>query len=230
VAAVLLRQLFDATSSTFTYLLADPVTREAALIDPVREQVERDVALLRELGLRLRYSVETHVHADHVTSATAIKERTGAKLVAGARGATCADVHLRGGETLELGSFSIRALETPGHTDDSLSYLCAGHVFTGDALLVRTCGRTDFQNGDPGTLFDSITQVLFALDDDTIICPAHDYVGFSASTIGEEKRWNERVAGRSRDEFIALMRGLHLPEPKLIHEAVPLNRACGQQP
>ncbi len=224
----MLRQLFDATSSAFTYLLVDPVTREAALIDPVREQLERDVSLVRELGLTLRYSLETHVHADHVTSAAAIRERTGAKLVAGAMGASCADLHLQGGESLALGAFSIRALATPGHTDDSLSYLCADHVFTGDALLVRTCGRTDFQNGDPGALFDSITQVLFALDEETVVCPAHDYVGFTTSTIGEEKRWNSRAAGRTRDEFITLMRGLQLPEPKLIHEAVPLNRACGQ--
>jgi len=230
MAALFLRQLFDAASSSFTYLLADLQTREAALIDPVREQLERDLGLLRELGLALRFSLETHVHADHVTAASLLRERTGATTVAGVRGASCADRQLRHGESLALGGLQLRALETPGHTDDSLSYLCDGHVFTGDALLVRTCGRTDFQNGDPGQLFDSITGVLFALGEGTVVCPGHDYRGFTATTIGEERRWNARVAGKSRDEFIALMRALKLPEPKQMAEAVPQNRACGQAP
>lgn len=226
---MLFRQLFDRESSTYTYLLADEATREAVLIDPVCEQIDRDLRLLDELGVSLRYVLETHVHADHVTSAGSLRERTGARTAASATGAPCVDLHLSHGDELRVGSIVLRALSTPGHTDDSMSFATDGRVFTGDALLVRGTGRSDFQNGDPGQLYDSITRVLFALPDTTLVYPGHDYRGFTVSTIGEEKRHNPRIAGKGRDEFIATMRSLQLPPPAKLAEAVPANRACGER-
>jgi sulfur dioxygenase len=225
---MLVRQLFDSDSWTYTYLLADELSREAVLIDAVREQAHRDLGVLRELGLTLRYVLDTHVHADHVTAASALRAQTGAQTVAGTRGPSCADVHVRHGDQLRVGSFAIDVLETPGHTDDSVSYLSGRHAFTGDALMIRLAGRTDFQNGDPGQLYDSITGVLFSLPDETEVHPAHDYCGLMVSTIGEEKRWNARIAGRSREDFIKLMNGLGLPPPKRLAEVLPANRAGGQ--
>lgn len=225
--ALLFRQLFDRESSTYTYLLADTETGDAALVDPVLEQHARDLALLEELGLRLRFVLETHVHADHVTAAGLLRERTGARTVASARGAPCADQHVGHGEVLRLGAMTITALATPGHTDDSLSYAIDGRVFTGDALLVRGTGRTDFQNGDPRALYRSLHEVLLRLPDDTVVYPGHDYKGFTSSTIGEERRHNPRVAGKTEEEFVALLNGLDLPPPKRLAEAVPRNRACG---
>lgn len=227
---MLVRQLFDQDSFTYTYLLADEVTREAALIDPVREQLARDVELIRELGLRLKYVLETHVHADHVTSAGALREQLGAETVAGVLGATCASKHVRHGDELRLGAHLVRVLETPGHTDDSLSYAIDGHVFTGDALFIRGTGRTDFQNGSAEALYDSIHDVLFALPGETLVWPGHDYKGRSHSTIAEEKRLNPRLAGKSKAEFTEIMGALGLPPPKRLHEAVPANRACGRAP
>lgn len=225
---MIVRQLFDADTSTYTYLVADPETRTAALIDPVLEQVERDLALVRELGLTLAYVLETHVHADHVTAAGTIRSRTGARTVAGARGAPCADVAVSHGDAIELGALTIRVLETPGHTDDSVSYCVPGAVFTGDALLIRGTGRTDFQNGDPGTLYDSITRVLFSLPDDTAVYPGHDYKGRTMSTIAEEKAHNPRLCGKTRDAFIDLMNNLGLPAPRKLAVAVAANRECGR--
>jgi glyoxylase-like metal-dependent hydrolase (beta-lactamase superfamily II) len=224
---MLVRQLFDLESSTYTYLVADPARGVAALIDPVREQVERDLALVRELGLTLTHVLETHVHADHVTAAALLRERTGATTCASAAGAPCADVHLRDRDVIRVGDVVIEALATPGHTDDSMSFRIPGAVFTGDALLIRGCGRTDFQNGNAAQLYDSLTRVLFALPDDTLVYPAHDYRGQTCSTIGEEKRVNPRVAGKTVDEFVAIMSNLGLPPPKKLMEAVPANRACG---
>ncbi|MFW6050421.1 MAG: MBL fold metallo-hydrolase [Myxococcota bacterium] len=225
---MLLRQLFDKESSTYTYLLADPSTREAALIDPVVEQIDRDLELLRELGLTLRYAIDTHVHADHVTASGLLRERTGAQTVASEKGADCVDVRVRHGDRLPLGRHVIEVLETPGHTDDSVSYLVDGQVFTGDALFVRGTGRTDFQNGNPDQLYDSLTRVLFALPDDTVVWPGHDYRGHTVSSIGEEKRHNPRIAGRTRAQFVEIMRTLGLPRPRKIDEAVPANRECGR--
>ena len=222
-----LRQLFDAESSTYTYLLADEPTRQAALIDPVLEQVPRDLLLLSELGLSLVYVLDTHVHADHVTAAGLLRERTGARTVAGKKGASCADLQLAHGDELRLGSIVLRALETPGHTDDSLSFLAGEHLFSGDALTIRGAGSTDFQNGDAGRLFESITGVLFALPDATRVHPAHDYKGQTESTIGEEKRFNARVAGRTKDEFVTLMNNLKLKPPAKIDVAVAANLDCG---
>jgi glyoxylase-like metal-dependent hydrolase (beta-lactamase superfamily II) len=226
--AMIFRQLFDRESSTYTYLIADEGTREAALVDPVREQIERDLRLVEQLGLTLRLALDTHVHADHVTATGPLADRTGARIVGGHRAGACVDVPVRHGDVLSLGGLRVRVLETPGHTDDSVSYLVGDRVFTGDALLIRGCGRTDFQNGDAATLYHSITGVLFDLPGETLVYPAHDYKGHTVSTIAEEKRLNARVTGRSRDEFVALMNNLGLPKPKLIDVAVPANRACGR--
>lgn len=219
------RQLFDRDSSTYSYLVFD--RGDAVLIDPVREQVDRDLELVRELGLRLTHVIETHVHADHVTAAGTIRERTGATTAASAAGAPCVDIQLRQGDVIRFGDAQLTALATPGHTDDGLALSAPGRVFTGDTLLIRGCGRADFQNGDPGQLYDSITRTLFALPDETLIYPGHDYKGRSVSTIGEERRLNPRIAGRTRDEFIAHMRSLDLPLPAKLAESVPANRACG---
>jgi sulfur dioxygenase len=227
---MIFRQLFDQDTWTYTYLIADEATGQAAIIDPVLEQAERDVTLLDQLGLTLRYVLDTHVHADHVTASGSLRDRTGAVTVGSARGADCVDRKVGHGDRLELGSLVIEVLETPGHTDDSLSYRVGDEVFTGDALFVRGTGRTDFQNGDAGQLYDSITRVLFALPDHTRVWPGHDYRGHTVSTIAEEKQHNPRVAGKSRAEFIGIMNNLGLPRPKKIDEAVPANRGCGQTP
>ncbi|HKO90679.1 MAG TPA: MBL fold metallo-hydrolase [Polyangiaceae bacterium] len=222
------RQLFDQDTFTFTYLLFDGATREAVVIDPVREQLERDTRLIAELGLGLRYVLETHVHADHVTSAAALAERTGALTAASPRGAVCAARQVSDGDVIRFGDSALSVIETPGHTRDSLSFFTPGHVFTGDALLVRGTGRTDFQAGNAGALYDSIDRRLFALPDETIVWPGHDYKGHTASTIGEERLHNPRLARKSRHEFIAIMSELKLPPPKRIQIAVPANLACGR--
>ncbi len=224
---MIFRQLFDTESSTYTYLVADPLSRQAALIDPVIEQTERDLTLLKELGLTLTHVLETHVHADHVTAAGQLRERTGCQVVASTKGAACVNVHVQHGDVVKVGALSFRVLATPGHTDDSLSYLLGDRVFTGDALMVRGTGRTDFQNGNAGHLYDAITQVLFTLPDETLVYPGHDYKGRTATTIGEEKHFNPRLTGKDRAAFIQLMSELHLPPPKKLEIAVPANRACG---
>lgn len=222
-----IRQLFDRETSTLTYLLADLRTREAALIDPVFEQVGRDLKLIDELGLTLKWVMDSHVHADHITGAGELRKRTGAKTAASPKGAPCVDVQLKHGDRLQLGDETIEVLSTPGHTDDGLSFWVAGHVFTGDTLFVRGTGRSDFQNGSSVDLYRSITTVLFTLPDDTVVWPGHDYRGYTASTIGEEKRLNPRVAGKTEEEFSRLMAELDLPRPANIDSAVPANRACG---
>ncbi len=236
---MLFRQLFDHESSTYTYLLADEDTHEALLIDPVLELVDRDLAIVAQLGLSLVAVLDTHVHADHITAASALRDRTGARTVARRCGAPCADQRVDPGDLITVGGLGLRVLPTPGHTEDSVSYLLVDprdsrnpgdRIFTGDALLIRAAGRTDFQNGDAGTLYDSITQQLFTLPDSTLIFPAHDYLGRTVTTVAEEKRWNARIAGKSRDEFVSVMNALKLPEPARIHEAVLANRACGRAP
>ncbi|MBM4379569.1 MAG: MBL fold metallo-hydrolase [Deltaproteobacteria bacterium] len=225
---MLFRQLFDAETSTYTYLVGDPASRQAALIDPVLGQVERDLELLRELDLQLAWALDTHVHADHVTAAGALRERTGCKTVAGERGASCVDVQVRHGDVVQVGAVALRVVETPGHTGDSVSYLADGCAFTGDALMVRACGRTDFQNGDAGQLYDSIHAHLYSLPDDTRVYPGHDYKGRTVTTVGEERRFNARLAGRTREQFVTLMNGLDLPRPRHMDVAVPANLACGK--
>lgn len=227
---MIFRQLFDPDTATYTYLLGDPDSRAAILIDPVLEQVDRDLALIGELGLELRYAVETHVHADHVTGGGLLRERTGCKTgVARDGGASCADIQLADGDTVEAGGISLKVHATPGHTDGCLTYTLDDKMaFTGDALLIRGCGRTDFQQGDAGRLYDSIHKVIFSLPDACAIYPGHDYKGRMMSTVGEEKRFNPRLgSGRSREEFISIMQSLNLPTPRRIEEAVPANLACG---
>ena len=225
---MLLRQLFDPASSSFTYLVADPAQGCALLIDPVLEQVERDLQLLAELQLQLRYVLETHTHADHLTAAGLLQDRTGAELVAGHGAGAAYGLQLGDGDRLSLGALEVRVLSTPGHTDDSVSYTIGDCVFTGDALLVRGAGRTDFQNGSAAQLYATIVQGLFRLDAATRVFPGHDYRGFTMSTIGEEMRHNARIAGRSLEGFVALMAGLDLPPPRRLAEAVPANRRAGR--
>jgi sulfur dioxygenase len=227
---MLFRQLFDAETNTYTYLIADPDTKEAILVDPVLEQVERDRKLLEELGLTLRYCLETHIHADHITGTDKLRTATGCMgIVPENAHAACADRHIKDGETLQMGAITIEAIATPGHTDSHNAYLVNhDRVLTGDALFIRGCGRTDFQSGDAGILYDSVTQRLFSLPDETLVYPAHDYRGHTVSTIAEEKRWNPRFAGRDRANFIEFMASLNLPDPKKMMEAVPANEMCGR--
>lgn len=227
---VIFHQLYEPVTSTYTYLLADPQSREAVLIDPVLETVDRDAKLLEELGLKLKYILDTHVHADHITGAGELKARTGAKtVISGAAGVKCVDLAMADGDELSFGPHTIRALATPGHTDSCMSYVIGDRVFTGDALLIRGTGRTDFQQGSAETLFDSITQKLYRLPDSTRVYPGHDYRGFTASTIGEEKAYNARINLRqSKKDFVRTMSELNMGHPKKIHEAVPANMLCGK--
>ena len=222
-------QLFDVESSTFTYFLVDHATREAMAIDSVDRQVERDLALIRRLDLRLRYALETHAHADHITGAARLIEATGALAAAPSGcGIAPANVQLQDGDVLLFGvAEQLQALHTPGHTAGSMSYPWRGNVFTGDALLIDGCGRTDFQGGDAGALYDSIHGRLFTLPDITRVYPGHDYRGNAVSTIGWEKRHNARLANRSRTDFIDLMAHLDLPRPKMMDVAVPANKNLG---
>lgn len=227
---MLFRQLFDSESSTYTYLIADPKLKEAILVDPVLEQVERDCRLLKELDLTLCYCLETHIHADHITGTGKLRELTGCQgIVPEQAQASCADRQIQDLEILELGEIVIQAIATPGHTDSHMAYrLNNNAVLTGDALFIRGCGRTDFQSGDAGILYDSVTQRLFTLPAPTLVYPAHDYRGCTVSTIGEERRWNPRFAGRDRDGFTDFMNHLDLPDPKKMMEAVPANEQCGR--
>ncbi|WP_257459382.1 MBL fold metallo-hydrolase [Archangium lipolyticum] len=225
---MIFRQLFDQETWTYTYLIGDESTHEAALIDPVLEQVERDLKVVTELGLKLTRVLETHVHADHVTGAGRLRELTGARVAASPSGAPCVDQQVKDGDVVRLGGLSIQVLATPGHTDDSLSFLVGNKLFTGDALLIRACGRTDFQNGNAGQLYDSITGKLFTLPEETEVYPGHDYAGLTMSTVGEEKRHNPRFVGRSREAFIEFMNNRKLAPPKKLEVAVPANRSCGK--
>jgi len=225
-------QLFDVESSTFTYFLVDRATREAMAIDSVDRQVERDLALIKRLDLKLRYALETHAHADHITGAARLVAATGAMSAAPSGcGILPANVQMQDGDVLLFGvAEQLRALHTPGHTAGSMSFAWRGNVFTGDALLIDGCGRTDFQGGDAGTLYDSIHAKLFTLPDITRVYPGHDYRGNAVSTIGWEKRHNARLANRSRADFIELMAHLDLPRPKMMDVAVPANRNLGIVP
>jgi glyoxylase-like metal-dependent hydrolase (beta-lactamase superfamily II) len=226
---MLFRQLFDRESNTYTYLIADRASAAALMVDSVLEQVERDLKLLNELELTLHYCLETHVHADHITGAAKLRSATGCVSVV-PKGAQvdCANQFTEHGEILHVGAIKVQAIATPGHTDSHMAYLVNDtHLLTGDALLIRGCGRTDFQSGDAGALFDSVTQQVFTLPDSTLIYPAHDYRGQTVSSVEEEKRWNPRFVGRNRDEFIQFMNALNLPDPQKMMEALPANERCG---
>jgi glyoxylase-like metal-dependent hydrolase (beta-lactamase superfamily II)/rhodanese-related sulfurtransferase len=223
-------QLFDPASSTYTYVLFDPVTRDALIVDPVDEQIARDQALLRQHGLRLQWTVETHAHADHITSAGQLAEHEGAKTAVPAGcGIGTAAVQLNDGDTLRFGGETLKALHTPGHTSGSMSFVWRDHVFTGDTLLINGCGRTDFQSGSAEAMYHSLTKILFALPDATTVWPGHDYQGRTHSSIGQEKTGNARVAGKTLQEFTAIMNTLNLPKPKRIDEAVPANLSSGMR-
>ncbi len=226
---IIFHQLFEAESSTYTYLIADPKTKEAALIDSVIETINRDLKLIEELGLKLVYVLDTHIHADHITAAGEIRKRTSAKTCVSKHAAVpCVDIPLSEGQELFLGDKKIEVIETPGHTETCLSYLFEGRLFTGDALLIRGCGRTDFQNGSSEKLYQSVHDKLFKLSEDLPVYPGHDYRGHTVSSIGAEKKFNPRLAeNKSLNEFVRIMSDLNLASPKKIHEAVPANLACG---
>ncbi len=224
------RQLFDTGSSTYTYLLGDLTQRVAVLIDPVREHLSLYLALLDEQSLKLLSVLETHIHADHITGASLLREQTGAKIMVSLHGKTkCADVQLQEGDTVQFGAEKIAVLETPGHTAGCTSYLWRDRLFTGDTLLIGTCGRTDFQGGDAGMLYDSITHKIWTLPGETLIYPGHDYQHKHVSSVEQERESNPRLSGKSRDEFIAIMSVLNLPMPGMINRAVPANQHCGQE-
>lgn len=228
---MIFRQLFDPDSSTYTYLLGDDATHDALIIDPVLEQLERDLGLVQDLGLCLRYALDTHVHADHVTALGSLRDRARVKTVVSERaGVGCADILVKDGDVLQFGSHSMEVLETPGHTNGCVSYVLGDHemAFTGDALLIRGCGRTDFQQGDAHQLYRSVHDKLFTLPARTLIYPAHDYKGRTVTSIDEELRLNPRLgAGKSEAEFVSMMRDLSLAHPKRIDVALPLNVRCG---
>ncbi len=230
---MIFRQLFESSSSTYTYLVACQDTGVVALIDPVLETIERDLALLKELDLQLTYTIETHIHADHLTSANKLKALTDSEIVYPKQaGLPCQDISVEEGRVFRVGNIELHPLFTPGHTDHHYAYLIDNAaqkmVFTGDALLIEACGRTDFQSGDAAALYDSIQNKLFNLPNETLVYPAHDYEGRFVSTVAQEKIRNPRLGNhKSKTEFIEIMNSLDLPYPRKINFAVPGNEACG---
>ena len=223
------RQLFDQDTWTYTYIVWDEETREAAIIDSVKEQFKRDSKYLKALGLNLKYALETHVHAVHITASGQLRNEFGCEVGVSEHGGTnCVDIQVTDGQVFMLGEQEIKAIHTPGHTNGDVSFVIDGAVFSGDALLIRACGRTDFEQGDSTTLYHSITKKLFTIADDTIVYPGHDYAGFTTSSIGEEKALNPRLAdNKPKDEFMNIMDTLDIPKPKRIDVAVPGNLVCG---
>jgi sulfur dioxygenase len=224
------RQLFDRESCTYTYLIGDPVSRQAILIDPVFELADRDSKLVKELDLELKYVMNTHVHADHVTGTGLLKKIVGKNVesvISKAAGAI-ADKFLEPGQKVDFGSLELEVRPTPGHTGGCVSYVFheGRRVFTGDTLLIRGCGRTDFQEGSSETLYQSVHKQLFTLPDDYLVYPAHDYKGMTCSSIGEEKKYNPRLT-KSLEEFKQIMSNLNLAYPKMIDKALPANKVCG---
>src|SRR5436190_2686608 len=225
---MIFRQLFDSTSGTYSYLLAGRRGGEALIIDPVLERVDRYLQLVKELDLKLVKAVDTHLHADHVTGLGALRDRTRCITVMGERSKVdVVSMRLSEGDRLTIEWLSLDVLYTPGHTDDSYSFLMSDRVFTGDTLLIRGTGRTDFQNGDARAQYDSIFNKLLRLPNETMIFPAHDYKGETVSTIGEEKRFNPRLQVKSIDQYVELMNNLKLPNPKMMDVAVPANMQVG---
>jgi glyoxylase-like metal-dependent hydrolase (beta-lactamase superfamily II) len=225
---MIFRQLFDRTSSTYTYLLGERQGGEDLLIDPVLDNTGQYVRLIEALDLKLVKAVDTHIHADHVTALGALHDQTGCTTAMGAMTMTeCVSVPLHEGEKLSADNLHLDIRYTPDHTDDSYSFLLPDRVFTGDTLLIRGTGRADFQNGDPAAQYDNLSNKLLALPEDTLAYPAHDYNGMTMSTIGEEKRHNPRLQISSMQVYVELMNGLELDGPRLMDIAVPANRACG---
>lgn len=229
---MIIRQFIDPTSSTYTYLLASGRGREALIIDPVKEQLQHYLVAIHDLDLKLLKAIDTHTHADHITALGDLRHATGCVTIMGEfTQAECVTMHVGDGDLLEVDGLLLQAIYTPGHTNESFSFVlnpkAPEAVFTGDVLLIRGSGRTDFQGGDPEKSWDSIVNKLFKLPDDTTLYPAHDYKGWAASSIGEEKRHNPRLAGKSKAEYIAIMTALDLPDPKMMDIAVPANLACG---
>jgi glyoxylase-like metal-dependent hydrolase (beta-lactamase superfamily II)/rhodanese-related sulfurtransferase len=225
---MIFRQLFDSTSSTYSYLLASRRGGEALIIDPVLEKVDRYLQLVKELDLRLVKAVDTHLHADHITGLGALRDRTHCITVMGERSkADIVSMRLGDGDKLTIEGVALDVIYTPGHTDDSYSFLMRDRVFTGDTLLIRGTGRTDFQNGDPRAQYESLFGRLLRLPDDTMVYPAHDYKGETVSTIGEEKAFNPRLQVKSAEDYVALMNSLDLPNPKMMDVAVPANMHVG---
>ena len=229
---MIFRQLFDPQSSTYTYLLADPASREAVLIDPVFEQARRDAALIDELGLKLAWTIETHVHADHVTGAWLLREKLGSRIaLSRSSNAEGADRYLDPGERLAFGKRYLEARATPGHTSGCTTYVLDDRsmAFTGDALFIRGCGRTDFQGGDARRLYRSVREQIFSLPDRCLIYPGHDYRGLTVTSVGEEKLYNPRLAESiGEGDFVGYMTNLGLPHPKQMEVAVPANLKCGK--
>ncbi len=224
---MIFRQLFDTESSTLTYILAED-EGDAVIIDPVLEHVEEYIKLLYDLGLALRLVLDTHVHADHITGSQSLKARTGARtVIARDCAAPGYDSLLSDGDILHFGKEKITVIATPGHTPGSLCYLWRDRLFSGDTLMINTCGRTDFQQGDSRAMYRSITRKLFVLPDETLVYPGHDYKGRRVSSIAEEKMLNVRISGKSEDEFVEIMNNLNLATPKRMHEAVPANLLGG---
>lgn len=222
------KQLFDPATWTYTYLIADEATKEAAFIDPVNTHLDLYLNLLKEHGLTLKYSFETHVHADHITASGLLRQHTGAKTcVSKFGGAQLVDIEINDGDVFTLGEEKIKAIPTPGHTPGCTSFLWRDRLFSGDSLFIAGCGRTDFQGGDAGSLYDAITQRLFTLPGDTLVYPGHDYQQRWVSNIEQERTTNPRLAHKTREQFIDIMNNLNLPRPRLIDEAVPANRYCG---
>lgn len=229
---MIFRQFFDPVSSTYTYLLASGRGREALIIDPVKEQMHHYLAAIEALDLKLVRAIDTHTHADHITALGDLRTATGCVTIMGEfTKASCVSAQIRESEAIDVDGIRLQAIYTPGHTDESFSFLLnpakPEAVFTGDVLLIRGSGRTDFQGGDAAKSWDSIVNKLFALPDEVTVYPGHDYKGWNASSIGEEKRFNPRLAGKSQAEYVAIMNGLNLPNPKLMDIAVPANLACG---
>jgi glyoxylase-like metal-dependent hydrolase (beta-lactamase superfamily II)/rhodanese-related sulfurtransferase len=225
---MIFRQLFDSTSGTYTYLIASRRGGEALIIDPVLEKVDRYLQLIRELDLKLVKAADTHLHADHITGLGALRDRTHCVTVMGEQSrADVVSMRVSEGDRIQIEGLSLHALYTPGHTDDSYSFLMGDRVFTGDTLLIRGTGRTDFQNGSARAQYESIFDKLLKLPDDTLVYPAHDYKGDTVSTIGEEKRFNPRLNVKSIDEYVDLMNNLKLPDPKMMDIAVPANMHVG---
>ena len=225
---MIFRQLFDSVSCTYTYLIASRRGGEALIVDPVLDKVDRYLQLLAELDLKLVKAVDTHVHADHITGLGALRDRTRCVTVMGEQSSVdVVSVRVGDGDRIDIEGVSLRALYTPGHTDDSYSFLMGDRVFTGDTLLIRGTGRTDFQHGDASAQYDSLFNKLLKLPDETLVFPAHDYKGDTVSTIAEERACNPRLQVKSRDEYIELMNNLNLPNPKMMDVAVPANQRIG---